>query len=169
MPCLPRRRRSAQVLNGSVWIAGESPSYESRLFSLKRQLLQLWLAGQLPEGIDVSPGRCRRRLRSRRCMPSPNVSAAWPGGALDTLLPPLSCAQFVLEQEDAPTARARSPDCPIKGPLLAPAKQVGAAVIPSCVRTHLPEGMACPSHPRRPSPARPAARQRLPQPRAAGS
>ena len=43
-----------QVINGSAWIAGETPSFESRLLNLKRQLLHLYLEGHLPEGIDVS-------------------------------------------------------------------------------------------------------------------
>lgn len=31
--------------------------------------------------------------------------------------------QFVLEQEDGPTVRPRSDDCPIRGPIIAAAKQ----------------------------------------------
>lgn len=87
---LPRRSPSPpaplQVIRGSVYVVGESPSFQSRLLGLKRQLLALWLVGQLPEGLDV-----------------------------------------VLEQEDAPTVRPRSADCPQRGPLLAPAKQPGNA------------------------------------------
>lgn len=45
--------KGVQVVNGSVYVAGESPSYESRLLNLKRQLFRLWLDGGLPEGIDV--------------------------------------------------------------------------------------------------------------------
>ena len=45
-------------MNGSVYIVGESPSYESRMLGIKRQLLHLWLAGGLPESIDVSGERC---------------------------------------------------------------------------------------------------------------
>lgn len=49
-----------QVVNASVYVVGESPSYQSRLLGIKRQLLQLWLEGALPDGIDV-------RRETQRC------------------------------------------------------------------------------------------------------
>ncbi|KAL4420482.1 hypothetical protein ABPG75_010138 [Micractinium tetrahymenae] len=42
-----------QVVNGSAYVVGETPSYESRLLSIKLQLLPLYLEGQLPDGLDV--------------------------------------------------------------------------------------------------------------------
>lgn len=42
-----------QVVNGSAYVVGEAPSYESRLLSIKLQLLPLYLEGQLPDGLDV--------------------------------------------------------------------------------------------------------------------
>ncbi|KAI3439053.1 hypothetical protein D9Q98_001463 [Chlorella vulgaris] len=41
-----------QVVEGRVYIAGETPSFQSRMSSIKRQLLNLWLAGGMPDGID---------------------------------------------------------------------------------------------------------------------
>eukprot|EP00887_Chlorella_sp_A99_P005964 scaffold29.g5964.t1 len=42
-----------QVVNRSAYVVGETKSYESRHLNLKRQLLQLWQDGRIPEGIDL--------------------------------------------------------------------------------------------------------------------
>lgn len=42
-----------QIVNKRAYVVGEAPSYESRLLGIKRQLLPLWMHGQLPEGLDV--------------------------------------------------------------------------------------------------------------------
>lgn len=45
----------SQVVGGSAFVVGEAwKPFQSRHLSLKRQLLQLWLGGELPEGLDVS-------------------------------------------------------------------------------------------------------------------
>lgn len=46
-------------MNGSAYVVGEAPSYESRLLSIKLQLLPLYLEGQLPDGLDVS-SKCQQ-------------------------------------------------------------------------------------------------------------
>lgn len=64
------RPKCLQVVNGSVYIAGESPSYESRLLNLKRQLFRLWLDGGLPDGIDVRVEGAAA-FSARYCLPPP--------------------------------------------------------------------------------------------------
>lgn len=122
--------RALQVINGSAYVAGESPLYESRGLSLKRQLLALWLAGDMPEGIDVGAAAACAPLAAQpaaACSVESGLrSRNRPLLAHPRPLPahlPTPLAQFVLEQEDLPTVRAPSADCPARGPLLAPAKQ----------------------------------------------
>lgn len=45
------------MVDGRAYIVGETAAWESRMFRLKTQILDLWLAGGMPEGIDVS-GMC---------------------------------------------------------------------------------------------------------------
>lgn len=52
-------------MNGSAYVVGESPSYESRLLSIKLQLLPLYLEGQLPDGLDVSAADAAALVRQR--------------------------------------------------------------------------------------------------------
>ncbi|KAL4856364.1 O-glucosyltransferase rumi [Chlorella vulgaris] len=47
-----RASMRVQVVDGRAYIAGETAAWESRMFRLKTQILDLWLAGGMPEGID---------------------------------------------------------------------------------------------------------------------
>ena len=85
-----------QVINGSVWIAEKAPSFESRLLNLKRQLLHLWLAGHLPEGIDVS--RWGSDWHSCCCLLQPLLPAAAAAARcclLQPLLPAAACCRLL--------------------------------------------------------------------------
>ncbi|PSC71797.1 O-glucosyltransferase 1 [Micractinium conductrix] len=46
-------KQAQYIVNKRAYVVGEAPSYESRLLGIKRQLLPLWMHGQLPEGLDV--------------------------------------------------------------------------------------------------------------------
>jgi hypothetical protein len=125
-------------VEGRVYIAGETPSFQSRMSSIKRQLLNLWLAGGMPDGIDVCLAiKCQQRPKEfcneLGCVGC-RVPALHRGLFQCVLLPeaylpvPAFChplTQFVIEAEDGPTVGGTNEECPSRGPL------IGAAKVPS--------------------------------------
>lgn len=107
-----------QVVNGSVFIAGESPSYESRLLNLKRQLFRLWRAGGLPEGIDV------RAMGAVMCCAAAAAAAPW-----CLLLPPCRHRCHVTHVQSAGVTNSLPAPC-CHDPSLFWSKRTGRRCVP---------------------------------------